>query len=85
MVYITLKQFSSEISKIFGKSLTFTIFSPIRKKQRAVDLLWMIRRCVMENNLYEHKHVSSSDRYFWDCYINVLLKNGISGKRLINE
>ncbi len=36
----------------------------------------------MENKCYERKCVSSSDRYFWDCYINVLLKNGIPEKKL---
>ena len=35
----------------------------------------------MENKLYERRYVSSSDRYFWDCYINVLLKNGIPEKK----
>jgi hypothetical protein len=36
----------------------------------------------MENKLYERRYISSSDRYFWDCYINVLLKKGIPEKQL---
>lgn len=36
----------------------------------------------MENKLYERKCVSSSDRNFWSYYVNVLLKNGISEKKL---
>ena len=40
----------------------------------------MSRRYVMENKQHERKCVSSSDKKFWTCYINVLLKNGIPEK-----